>query len=254
MDETNATNRYGGMCAEIYNLDKPPGALFDIRYYRERLAGLPGPVLEAACGSGRLLIPLLEAGIETWGFDHSQAMLDLARENAAGRGLTARLDHAGFHDFAYDRPFPAIVVAVGSFILIDDFHAALEALSRFRAHLEPGGLLLVDLPVSEDMRAPSPPRTWTAANGDLLRLERQSASADPVGQRYVEHHRYERWRAGRLIESELELFAYRTWGMREFELALAARGFLDIAVSADYRHGRTPGAGTRMLNFSARAG
>jgi hypothetical protein len=41
-------NRYGCLCAEIYDLDKPPGSLFDLPYYTQRLTGLAGPVLEAA--------------------------------------------------------------------------------------------------------------------------------------------------------------------------------------------------------------
>ena len=59
-----ARNAYGPMCAEVYVLDKPPGSLDDAAYYREHLKGLGGPILEAASGSGRLQITLLEAGLD----------------------------------------------------------------------------------------------------------------------------------------------------------------------------------------------
>lgn len=68
-------NRYGSIAAEIYDLDKPIGALPDTAFHLERLAAIDGPVLEPACGSGRTLIPLLEAGREVAGFDPSAEML-----------------------------------------------------------------------------------------------------------------------------------------------------------------------------------
>nr|QQZ50539.1 hypothetical protein JKL49_03040 [Phenylobacterium glaciei] len=68
---TETLNRYGSLCAEIYDLDKPVGSLFDIPYYSGRLKELDGPVLEAGVGTGRLYVPLLEAGLDVTGFDHS---------------------------------------------------------------------------------------------------------------------------------------------------------------------------------------
>ncbi|MER3496568.1 MAG: dimethylmenaquinone methyltransferase, partial [Armatimonadota bacterium] len=44
-------------------------------------------VLDLACGTGRILLPTLEAGGEIEGFDNSPAMLARLRENAAARGL-----------------------------------------------------------------------------------------------------------------------------------------------------------------------
>ena len=52
------TNLYGEIAAEIYDLDKPVGALADTAFYLDRLAGVAGPILEPACGSGRALVPL----------------------------------------------------------------------------------------------------------------------------------------------------------------------------------------------------
>ena len=49
---TNAPypNRYGAMCTEVYDLDKPPGSLPDVPFYLERLIGTEGPILEAGVG------------------------------------------------------------------------------------------------------------------------------------------------------------------------------------------------------------
>jgi len=246
-------NRYGAMCTEIYDLDKPPGSLPDVPFYLDRLVGTQGRVLEAAVGTGRLLIPLLEAGLEVDGFDHSADMLASCARHCAARGLSPSLQQARFQDFAYDHAFSAILVPVGTFTLIDDFAQGLAVLRRFFDHLAPGGRLLIDqLPMGYLTNERPDIRTWTAENGDLLRIEGRVVEMDLVRQRRVTHDRYERWRNGRLVESELEVMAFRIWGLEEFKLALAAAGFVEITVGADHQPGHPPGRSSRILNFEAR--
>jgi hypothetical protein len=63
---------YGALAAEVYELDKPVGRPFaDVRYYTGLLADISGPILESATGTGRVLIPLLEAGHQVEGLDSS---------------------------------------------------------------------------------------------------------------------------------------------------------------------------------------
>lgn len=245
-------NRYGALCTEIYDLDKPPGSLGDVGYYRDRLAGLRGKVLEAACGTGRLLIPLMEAGLDVDGFDASADMLSVCRRHCANRGLSPSLQQARFQDFAYDHAFDAVIVPVGTFTLIDDFAEALAVLKRFFGHLAPGGRLMIDImPLAYLTNEHPDIRTWTAANGDLLRIEGRVVEIDMLRQRRVTHDRYERWRNGRLVESELEVMAFRLWGLREFELLLTAAGFEGVTVGGDYQSGPARRS-SRILNYEAR--
>lgn len=248
---TQTLNRYGRICAEIYDLDKPVGSLFDGPYYQARLKDVDGPILEAAVGTGRLLVTLLDAGLDVAGFDHSQDMLDLCAANAAGHGHAPRLFRARYQDFEAPGQ-AAIIVPTSSFTLIDEFDEAMAVLARFHAQLAPGGLLLVDLPPLNFLDAPSGLRSWTATNGDLLTLDSKMVRKDVVAQKRLNHDRYERWRDGRLMETELELFAYRVWGVKEFEMALARAGFTDIEVCGNYRPGKPPKAGDGIFNFSAR--
>lgn len=244
-------NRYGRLCAEVYDLDKPVGSLFDIPYYQARLKDVNGPILEAAVGTGRLMVALLDAGLNVGGFDHSQDMLDICAANAARHGHAPVLFRAGFQDF--DAPNQAaILVPASSFTLIDDFEEAVGVLERFHHQLAPGGLLLVDLPPLSFLDAPGGVRSWTAANGDLLTLESRQVRKDVLAQTRLNHDRYERWRDGCLLETELELFAYRAWGAKEFEMALSRAGFVDVSVCGNYRPGRPPGAADGIFNFSAR--
>jgi len=246
-------NRYGEMCAEVYVLDKPPGALGDIDYYREALGALDGPILEAACGSGRLMIPMLEAGLDYHGFDHSEHMLAQCRKAADARGLPLKVQRTSYQDFAFKEPFGAVVSPVGSFTLVDQFDAALAALRRFHQHLRPGGRLFVDImPLTYLTARPMEgARSWTTPTGDLLRIVSNVVELDLLAQRRVSQDRYERWRGGRLIEQELEVLAVRCWGLKEFELTLKEAGFADISVCGDYRPDRPPRPSDRQWCFQA---
>ena len=69
---------YSTLCTELYDYTKPVGYSLngDIEYYKERLKDCRGRILEAAVGSGRVIIPLLEAGFKVDGIDYSPEMLD----------------------------------------------------------------------------------------------------------------------------------------------------------------------------------
>ena len=95
---TTATNRYGALAAEIYDIDKPFGALPDTRFHLQRFAGFDRPILEPACGTGRTLVPLLEAGLDVTGFDQSPEMLERCRARCAERGLSPDLGQQRFED------------------------------------------------------------------------------------------------------------------------------------------------------------
>ena len=50
-----------------------------------QLAG--GPVLEVACGTGRITLPIARAGLDVTGLDVSRPMLELARRKAEAERL-----------------------------------------------------------------------------------------------------------------------------------------------------------------------
>ena len=80
---------YSTLCTELYDYTKPVGYSLngDIEYYEERLKNCRGRILEAAVGSGRVIIPLLEAGFTVDGIDYSPEMLESCRIRCKERGL-----------------------------------------------------------------------------------------------------------------------------------------------------------------------
>lgn len=247
-----ATNRYGALAAEIYDIDKPFGALPDTAFHLERFRGFAGPILEPACGTGRTLVPFLEAGHDIAGFDQSPEMLERCRERCRARGFEPDLSQQRFEDFRYERPFAAILMPVGTFTLIDGHAAAMAVLRRFHRALAPGGLVVLDLQgLGFLAHRGDDRRRWTAENGDLLTLEGVRTRTDWAEQRSESMLRYERWRDNRLVESHMEPMAQRYWGVQEFRLTLEACGFTDVQVTGGYDRQRAPRADDRVLTFEA---
>lgn len=107
-----------------------------------------GPVLELGAGAGRVSLALAAAGHEVIGVDTSEAMIELARTKARELSVDARTRFvlADMRSFDLGRRFELIVVPFSSFrhLLTPGDQAA--TLERVRAHLAPGGLLVLDLP------------------------------------------------------------------------------------------------------------
>jgi len=80
----------------------------DVRFYRALAAERGGPVLDLACGTGRLMVPLLRDGHTVVGIDHAPAMLARAAQKIAALPAAARaralLLRADLRRFAFQRP------------------------------------------------------------------------------------------------------------------------------------------------------
>jgi SAM-dependent methyltransferase len=105
-------------------------------------------VLEVACGSGRVVLPLVRAGFEVVGLDVSPHMLALARDKLdvlATPAGHAQLIHADMRTFALERrDFDLAILAVKSFAYLIEREDQLRGLAAIHAHLRPGGLLAID--------------------------------------------------------------------------------------------------------------
>lgn len=106
-------------------------------------SGTGGPVLDIACGTGRVALPIARAGIAVTGIDLSAQMLERARGQSAGLPLTLHLADA--RDFTlHEGPFAGAVMAGHAFqqMLTDaDQRALFRCVHR---HLATGGLFAFD--------------------------------------------------------------------------------------------------------------
>ena len=114
----------------------------------EQLAACCGsPILELACGTGRVLLPLARQGYQITGVDISPAMLAVTKLKITAEGLDEQvtLVEQDMRYLTLDRRFNLALVAVNSFMHLLTPEDQLAALIRIRQHLEPGGRLLLDL-------------------------------------------------------------------------------------------------------------
>lgn len=120
----------------------------DVQFYRELARRLDGPLLDAMCGAGRVLLPLAEAGYRLTGVDLSQPMLDIARERLAAAELAAQVTLLQGDICSVELPaesFALAFVAVNSFMHLERVKDQLAALQTLRHALQRDGLLVLDL-------------------------------------------------------------------------------------------------------------
>ena len=120
--------------------DIPYGLDFYVALAREA----NGPVLDIACGTGRILLPCLQAGVDIEGLDLFEPMLKTLRKKAAALGLAPRLHQADMSDFSLSRSYALIMIPFNSFIHNMTQEAQIRCLQRCREHLLPGGNLTFD--------------------------------------------------------------------------------------------------------------
>ncbi|QTD41861.1 bifunctional 2-polyprenyl-6-hydroxyphenol methylase/3-demethylubiquinol 3-O-methyltransferase UbiG [Sporosarcina sp. Te-1] len=248
---------YGELCTTVYNLTKPIGHSFggEIAYYKERLKGCKGRVLEPMAGSGRFMIPLLEEGVRVEGVDVSPEMLASCHKQCEERGLAPTLYEADITELSLPHRYEAITIPAGSFQLIEERHDAMNVLKRLYEHLEPGGRLLLDLflpdAVFDNIGTFVGTTAYSLPNGDTITMEEKLVEADLFRQRKVSYLKYEKWREGKLIQTELQRFAICWYGIEEFKLILQSIGFTDVVVSADFQYGTPPSSQDQTFTFEA---
>tara|TARA_B100000989_G_C19521430_1_gene464373 strand:+ start:1855 stop:2604 length:750 start_codon:yes stop_codon:yes gene_type:complete len=135
---------YGKLSAEFYDADKPLADEEELSLYQQEFKA-NDLLLEPMCGSGRLLIPLLQAGLRVHGFDSSKMMLENCKKRAEQLNLSPNLRHCKIENFPEKQLYDGIIIPIGSFQLLYPRETVVRALTKFRHLLNPGGRLIMDL-------------------------------------------------------------------------------------------------------------
>ena len=140
---------YGDSWADIYDavhshLEHVPH-LNDISFWVEEARASGGPVLELGCGTGRVAIPIAQAGGPIVGLDNSARMLRTARAKARRLELSAdllRFVHGDMRTFRLKRKFNLVIIPFRSFLLLLSVAEQRQALATIKRHLAPDGRLI----------------------------------------------------------------------------------------------------------------
>ncbi len=138
----------------------------DIAFYVDEAKACDGPVVELAVGSGRIAVPIAQAGRTVIGVDLSPGMLAVARalaeEHGVGSGVDLRV--GDLREPPVEERVQLVICPFRSLLHMPDEAEKLRALRAAHGLLEPGGRLVFDV------FAPSPD---DIAETDGLWLERE---------------------------------------------------------------------------------
>lgn len=141
--------------AEVYATDMGASMPFDdVGFYRALCRRQAGAALELGCGTGRILLPLLAAGIDIVGVDRSLPMLARLQRDAAARGLgEARVAQMDLRALALHARFATVLAPYSLVTYLTEPEDLARFLAAGRALLAPGGVLVLDAFVPRDVTA-----------------------------------------------------------------------------------------------------
>jgi SAM-dependent methyltransferase len=242
--------------ARYYDWDPEAGGFEeDLEFYESLAAEAGGPVLEIACGTGRVALHLARLGYEVTGLDISSEMLDLARAKSTP-DLKLEWRQGDMADFELGRLYALIFCAITSFAHLTESEGQASCLAACARHLLPGGRLVLDL------RFPDPAYYEEISSHVLFRWRQQLPSGEFLSKFTVERLHLSEQRREITVFYDLETAsgvqrAVTQYDLRdmfpyEAELVLHAAGFEVEAIYGAYDGQEFDDASDRMI-YVARA-
>lgn len=231
---------YQKLCTEFYDLelkqrpDAPAALSFFMNYARQA----NGPILEPMCGTGRFLIPMLQAGLDIEGFDASEHMLAALREHYAQiSNQPAPVWEEFVQNFNNLKRYQLIFVPFGSWGLMADLETAKQSLEIMYRHLAPGGKLVLEIETIASL--PQPSGVWrrathTRPDGSVIALN-VLTSYEPSKQLFKSVCRYESIVNNTIVAIEDEDFYMYLYRFDEMDELLANAQFKVLEKYQNYK-------------------
>jgi SAM-dependent methyltransferase len=251
---TPATDPYAAI-AEWYDVEHD-ALTEDVEWLHEALAiGAPAAggrrhVLEIGAGTGRIAAGLAAAGFEVTAVEPSEAMRSRAakRLQALPERVARRVrildGSATALNLDSSARFDAVVFGLGVFAHLITLDERLRALTLARAHLRPGGQLVVDLDLAGLRRlAESPGQLWHQGTwplptsvGGVQRYLSHFVTAEPAREPGLVKltHFYDVHEQSGGVSRTISQMTLALLSRGEIELALSHTGYRITAVLGDY--------------------
>ena len=228
-------NHYTGFWVDWYDALAGGGSP-DIELYRNLLKKSEQPVLELACGTGRMLIQFLRDGMDIDGVDLAPAMLDQCRVKLDKAGLSTNLYNQSITELTLPGKYKTIFITGSSFQHLPTASLAMKALKGIHDHLEPGGKFLIDIFIPfDDILDPSHGELierWSVEKDNRRLAVKKSSDFDFRKQTDHQTYIYELYEQDDLIQSEEDHIQCKWYGVSEFEFMLGKAGFVGITSKA----------------------
>ena len=227
---------YQKLCAKFYDADKPMVNLDsnELDLYKQ-VFSLDDKLIEPMCGSGRLLIPLLQLGYDVDGLDNSKNMLENCKERAKYCQLHPNLYLEDMLSFTPTQAYQGVIIPLGSFQLLYPRENAFNALKKFNEWLNPDGKLVMDLFIPWESICKHPEEEIGESSISLSENERihlvSKTKTNQYTQRSMSENIYTKYRGDEIIATEKEALDILWYYPYEMELILEKQGFHNISWS-----------------------
>jgi SAM-dependent methyltransferase len=242
---------WDGVDADLYD-QVSPGLAGDVQFYVEEAFKAGSPVLELGCGTGRILIPIAQAGIDIVGLDRAQPMLELVSAKVVGLSQATQdrieLAMGDMRSFALHRQFSLVMIPYRAFTHLLTPDDQMQELQLVREHLVDGGKLVINNSdprletIVREMAYPEPPLQKMA---DVVRRDNgnrvvvwNSISYDSETQVHSEDRIFEEIDGEGIVSSrKYTPLVYRHTYRYEMQYLLRLCGFDVEALYGDFQRG-----------------
>lgn len=241
---------YQKLSALYYEVSKPIGTSLDgdLEFYEKHIANVDN-ILEAGVGTGRLLVPYLEKGINIEGIDSSSDMILKCKDACLLRNLDSVIIEGNVETYNFDKKYEAIIIPTGTFCLFDNIE---NVLKNFRKHLSEDGFIMFDIIFPNNFKEGSHNvYPLDVSKSEKIVLTSSHISVNWVNQFTEELLKYDLWRDGSLVESELQTFKLYWYSLRETLLMLEGVGFDKVEIWGDYSDSYDPNINYEALTLKA---
>jgi SAM-dependent methyltransferase len=250
---------------ELYELENADDPAFDLAFWMEVLRErAPRRVLELACGTGRLTLPLASLGVaeEIVALDRSAPFLERLRSRLPSDGSAIRVVEADMRAPGLDgEAFDLVMISFNSLAYLATREDRMACLRAVRARLAPGGTFAFDLvaprydflseatqscpPLRVDADHPAP------EYGVARFLRSYTDTYDPATQTLSSTNRYEIHREDGRVEHRIADLDWHIYFPEELELLLEAAGLRVTERFGDYDRGAWTPRSRRLLWLAA---
>jgi SAM-dependent methyltransferase len=249
---------------DLYDIENADDPAFDLRFWESVVRDVaPRRMLELACGTGRLTVPLARLGVadELVAIDSSVPFLERLRERLAGEAEAVRdavrVVEADMTEPGVDGPFDLIAVPFNSLAYLIRREERLAALRSARDLLAPGGRLAFDIIqprydfLAESVQSCPPLRVdvdHAAPEYGVVRFLRTYSDVyDGLTQTLRSTNRYEIHHADGRVEHRIGDLDWHIYFPEELELLLETAGLTAVERFGDYERGPWKGTSRRYL-------
>lgn len=233
----------------------------DVDFYVEEAQRAGGPVLELACGTGRILIPTARAGVQVMGVDASPPMLARAREKLAAEPVEVQrrvtLREADMCVVDAGQRFALVTIPFRPISHLLEIEPQLALFENVRRHLGPGGRLVFDVfqPDPAFLIGPLQERLDIEREDAGCRIRRFSRTRPRLAAQVIDvAFRWEVQEPTGSVTEHTVAFPMRWYHRFELEHLLARCGLRVAALYGDFRWGSLTDDSGEMIVVAEAAG